>query len=109
MREQILKAAGRSASASNWSAGYMPMTIRERCSTSQGVPLLDLATPAHISKQTQRSSLDLLQQLNAVHQETRPGETELDARIRSYELAYKMQTTAADIVDVEREDRRTHG
>ena len=94
-------------SASNWSAGYMPAAYQGTLFRSQGVPLLDLATPAHISKQTQRSSLDLLKQLNSVHQESRPGETELDARIRSYELAYKMQTTAADIVDVEREDRAT--
>ncbi|CAN5322313.1 hypothetical protein BH10PLA2_BH10PLA2_34580 [soil metagenome] len=71
------------------------------------MPLLDLATPSGVSARTQRESLDLLQQLNRVHQETRAAETELDARIRSYELAYKMQTTATDIVDLDHEDRRT--
>ncbi len=94
-------------SASNWSAGYMPAAYQGTLFRSQGMPLLDLATPAGITKQTQRGSLDLLQQLNRVHQQSRPGESELDARIRSYELAYKMQTTATDIVDLDREDRRT--
>ncbi len=94
-------------SASNWSAGYMPAAYQGTLFRSQGMPLLDLPTPAGISKQTQRGSLDLLQQLNRVHQESRSGESELDARIRSYELAYKMQTTATDIVDLNREDRRT--
>jgi Protein of unknown function (DUF1501) len=94
-------------SASNWSAGFMPAAYQGTLFRSQGMPLLDLATPPGISKQTQRQSLDWLQELNRVHQKTRAGETELDARIRSYELAYKMQTTAADIVDLDREDRRT--
>jgi hypothetical protein len=94
-------------SASNWSAGFMPAAFQGTLFRSQGMPLLDLATPPSTSQQTQRASLDLLQQLNHVHQEARRGETELEARIRSYELAYKMQTTAADIVDLDHEDRRT--
>jgi hypothetical protein len=94
-------------SASNWSAGFMPAAYQGTLFRSQGMPLLDLAAPAGITKQTQRQSLDLLQQLNRSHQESHPGESELDARIRSYELAYKMQTTATDIVDLDREDRRT--
>src|SRR5438552_4925548 len=94
-------------SASNWSAGYMPAAYQGTLFRSGGMPLLDLATPPNITRQTQRSSLDLLQQLNRAHQELRPGETELDARIRSYELAYRMQTTAASVVDVEHEDEAT--
>jgi hypothetical protein len=94
-------------SASNWSAGFMPAAYQGTLFRSQGMPLLDLATPRGVSARTQRQSLDLLQQLNRVHQETRASETELDARIRSYELAYKMQTTATDIVDLDHEDRRT--
>jgi hypothetical protein len=94
-------------SASNWSAGFMPAAYQGTLFRSQGMPLLDLATPPGITTQTQRQSLDLLQQLNRTHQAAHQGESELDARIRSYELAFKMQSTATDIVDLDREDRRT--
>jgi hypothetical protein len=93
-------------SASNWSAGYMPAAYQGTLFRSQGTPLLDLATPAGVSALTQRASLDLLRELNEVHREQHPRETELAARIESYELAFRMQTTAADVVDVQREDER---
>jgi hypothetical protein len=93
-------------SASNWSAGYMPAAYQGTLFRSQGTPLLDLATPAGVSAQTQRASLDLLRQLNEVHREQHPRESELAARIESYELAFRMQTTAAEVVDVQREDER---
>jgi hypothetical protein len=95
------------SSASNWSAGYMPAAFQGTLFRSQGTPLLDLATPAGISNRTQRDSLDLLARLNHEHLQSRPGDSELAARIQSYELAYRMQTSAAQVVDVSREDRRT--
>src|SRR5438552_1361882 len=94
-------------SASNWSAGYMPAAYQGTLFRSQGTPLLDLATPAGVSAGTQRASLDLLQRLNEEHQRQHPRESELAARIESYELAFRMQTTAAAVVDVEREDEPT--
>jgi hypothetical protein len=45
--------------------------------------------------------------LNREHLQSRPGESELAARIQSYELAYRMQTSAADVVDIDKEDDRT--
>jgi hypothetical protein len=90
-------------SASNWSAGYMPAAFQGTLFRSQGTPLLDLATPPGVAPQTQRSGLDLLRDLNEQHRERHPRESELTARIESYELAYRMQTTAADVVDVDRE------
>jgi hypothetical protein len=94
-------------SASNWSAGYMPAAFQGTLFRSIGTPLLDLATPAGVSDRTQRHALDLLGELNREHLETRPGESELAARIQSYELAYRMQTSARDVVDLDREDERT--
>ena len=94
-------------SASNWTAGYMPAAYQGTLFRSAGVPLLDLATPAGTGERTQRRSLDLLKQLNAQHLRSRPGESELAARIESYELAYRMQTTAAEVVDLGREDTAT--
>ncbi len=94
-------------SASNWSAGYMPAAFQGTLFRSAGVPLLDLATPSGTSETTQRHSLDLLKKLNSEHLKSRPGESELVARIESYELAYRMQTTAAEVVDLGQEDAAT--
>ncbi len=94
-------------SASNWTAGYMPAAYQGTLFRSAGVPLLDLATPSGTSEHTQRRSLDLLKKLNAEHLASRPGESELAARIESYELAYRMQTTAAEVVDINRENTAT--
>ncbi len=94
-------------SASNWTAGYMPAAYQGTLFRSAGVPLLDLATPAGTSERTQRRSLDLLKKLNTGHLQSRPGESELAARIDSYELAYRMQTTAAEVVDLGKEDTAT--
>ena len=92
-------------SASNWTAGYMPAAYQGTLFRGKGSPLLDLATPAGISDGAQRRDLDLLKSLNESHQGERPGETELAARIHAYELAYKMQTSAAEVVDIDREPR----
>ena len=94
-------------SASNWTGGFMPAAFQGTLFRSQGSPLLDLATPAGVSDRTQRRSLDLLGELNREHLATRPRESELVARILSYELAYQMQTTAADVVDLSQETRQT--
>jgi hypothetical protein len=94
-------------SASNWSAGFMPAAYQGTLFRSSGIPLLDLATPPGISNRTQRHTLDLLAELNREHLQSRPGESELAARIQSYELAYRMQTSAAEIVDIEREEEQT--
>src|SRR3989440_11189547 len=95
------------SSASNWSSGYMPAAYQGTLFRSQGNPLLDLATPAGVSPRAQRSSLDLLRDLNEQHLQMRPGDSELAARIESYELAFRMQTSAGEAVDMGREDERT--
>ncbi|HYF37049.1 MAG TPA: DUF1501 domain-containing protein [Prosthecobacter sp.] len=94
-------------SASNWTAGYMPAAYQGTLFRSGGSPLLDLATPEGTSERTQRRSLDLLKGLNEEHLKQHPDESELVARIESYELAYRMQTTASTVVDVEQEDAAT--
>jgi hypothetical protein len=93
--------------ASNWTAGFMPAAYQGTLFRSQGTPLLDLATPPGVSARTQREALDLLARLNVEHLQARPGESELAARVESYELAFRMQTAAARVVDVSREDART--
>lgn len=94
-------------SASNWTAGYMPAAYQGTLFRSGGSPLLDLDTPAHISPRAQRHTLDLLRDLNARHLSQHPRESELAARLETYELAYRMQTTAKDVVDLSQETEAT--
>lgn len=93
--------------APNWGAGYMPATNQGTLFRSKGSPLLDLTTPDGVRSTTQRNSLDLLARLNEDHAARHPEQSELVARILSYELAYRMQTSAAEVVDVARETAQT--
>jgi uncharacterized protein (DUF1501 family) len=94
-------------SASNWTAGFMPGAFQGTLLRSGANPLLDLANPEGVSDTTQRRALNLLKELNTRHMEMRPDQSELAARIQSYELAYRMQTTAAETVDLEKESPQT--
>jgi hypothetical protein len=85
----------------------MPASYQGTLFRSGGSPLLDLATPAGVSAVAQRRSLDLLQTLNETHLARHPDATELRARIESYELAFRMQTAAADAVSFADETRAT--
>jgi hypothetical protein len=93
--------------ASNWAAGYMPAAYQGTLFRGRGSPLLDLAAPPGVGPRAQRDGLDLLGRLNRAHLQEHPGESELDARIASYELAYRMQTAAAGVVELGTEDPRT--
>ena len=64
--------------------------------------MLDLLPPATLAD-GQRATLDLIHELNLKHRTARPGVAELDARIASYELAYRMQSAALEVGDVEKE------
>jgi Protein of unknown function (DUF1501) len=93
--------------APNWGAGYMPARYQGTLFRSGESPLLDLTTPAGVSPQSQRHSLDLLQELNQQHAKDRAADTELHARILAYELAFRMQTAATEVVDLSKEDAET--
>ena len=94
-------------SASNWTAGYMPAAYQGTLFRSGAAPLLDLRPPAGVDDETQRRSLNLLKNLNERHLAAHAEETELSARIASYELAYRMQMEAASVVDLSRETAST--
>lgn len=93
--------------APNWGAGFMPAKYQGTLFRSGESPLLDLDTPKGISATTQRRALDVLQKLNEQHAAARPQDTELAARMLSYELAFRMQTEAAEVVDLSTEDQKT--
>lgn len=84
----------------NWSAGFMPAAFQGTVFRPSGAPILDLQPPQGISQEEQRARLDLLDKLNQLDLARNPGHSELSARIESYELAYRMQGCAPEIVDL---------
>ncbi len=93
--------------APNWSSGFMPATYQGTVFRSTGAPILDLSPGEGVSPAAQRSSLDLLGTLNAEHALAHPGDSELEARIAAYELAYRMQMHAPEVVDFSKETAET--
>jgi uncharacterized protein (DUF1501 family) len=85
----------------------MPAAYQGTLFRSTGAPLLDLETPPGVSRLAQQTSLDLLKELNEEHLARHARESELTARILSYELAYAMQTAAAEAVDLAKEPEAT--
>ncbi len=70
-------------------------------------PIANLSTPAEVGAERQRSKMELLGRLNDRHQATRFDQSELDARIRSYELAFRMQAEAPEAIDLASETAET--
>ena len=93
--------------APNWSSGYMPATYQGTQFRTAGSPIIDLRPPAGTTRERQREQLDLLAALNGKHREARPAESELQARIESYELAFRMQQYAPEAVDLTQETEAT--
>ena len=93
--------------AKNWSSGYMPATYQATVMRSRGKPILDLAPPGGLSPEMQREMLDSLGAYNREHYRARGDNSNLAARIASYELAFRMQRHAPEAVDLSRESPRT--
>jgi hypothetical protein len=101
----LFKVAGLGGSA-NWSNGFLPAAYQGTPFRTEGDPLLDLRPPAAFAG-SQRATLDALQALNQEHRGARPGRSDLDARISSYELAYRMQSEALEVGDLSTESKAT--
>ncbi|MDP6115041.1 MAG: DUF1501 domain-containing protein, partial [Planctomycetota bacterium] len=93
--------------AKNWSSGYMPAAYQGVTIRSQGTPILDLNPQQGVTRKMQRRLLDQLNEFNREHSEQRPGNSDLQARIASYELAYNMQKHAPEAVDLNAEAEST--
>ncbi len=93
--------------AKNWSSGYMPAAFQATVLRSNGTPIHDLASPARSARSTRRMLLDRLREKNEEHLADRSDNSELAARIASYELAFKMQSSAPETVDLTRESDET--
>lgn len=93
--------------AKNWSAGYMPATYQGTVLRGKGSPILDLNAPEGMTRTAQREMLNSLASMNTRHAAARSGHDDLNSRISSYELAFKMQETAPEAVDLSKEDAQT--
>ena len=91
----------------DWSAGFIPAAYQGTQFRSTGDPIVDLKPPAAMTAESQRARLDALAKLNELDMEKFPGNSELAARISSYELAYRMQGCAPDAVNVASESQAT--
>ena len=102
------KKGGPFSGPANWSAGYLPAAYQGTVFRATGDPILDLTPPEeYVTPEQQRARLDHLAMLNEEHAKRRPGDTELAARIASYELAYRMQGCAPEAVDISKESAAT--
>src|SRR5436305_3194559 len=91
----------------NWSSGFLPASYQGTLFRREGAPILDLAPPNTIGEKQQRGRLDLLNSLNRHYGDSRPEDSELEARLASFELAYRMQAAAPEAVDLTKETEAT--
>src|SRR5580658_6764698 len=90
-----------------WGSGFLPTVYQGVEFRSQGDPVLFLTNPAGVDAQSRRDSLDLLKSLNQDHL-TASGDPEIATRINSYEMAYRMQSSVPDLVDISHEPQSIH-
>lgn len=89
--------------ASNWTAGFLPGVFQGTWLKPQGEPIENLKRPADMSEVRQREQLEFLASLNREQMAGSAAESEMAARINSFELAYRMQTSAPEAFDVNKE------
>ncbi|MGI9240718.1 MAG: DUF1501 domain-containing protein [Verrucomicrobiales bacterium] len=93
--------------AANWSNGFLPAQFQGTPLRPQGSPILDLQPPPGVTRERQRANLDVLRQINQSHLDQRADRSDLAARMKSYELAFRMQTEVPGILDLEGESEAT--
>jgi hypothetical protein len=94
--------------AQNWGAGFLPSIYQGTALKPQGAPIDDLYRSSEMTDESQRAQLDLLARLNRRGLAQHPHEADLAARIESFELAYRMQLSAPEVLDIDRETEETH-
>jgi hypothetical protein len=102
----LTSAKGTSGGASNYGNGFLPTIYGGIPFRSSGDPVLYLSNPQGIDADTQRASLDTLNKLNDLAK-TAAGDPEIAARIQSYEMAYRLQTSAPELMDLSQETQPT--
>jgi hypothetical protein len=91
----------------NWSSGFLAATYQGTQFRQGDTPILHLKPPAGTTDAQQRSKLEYLKALNERYSADKSGDTELDARIAAYELAYQMQSAGPEAIDIAKESEAT--
>jgi hypothetical protein len=99
-------AKGPSGGDSCWGSGFLPTVYQGVEFRSGGDPVLYLSNPAGVDRQLQRDSLDALKQLNQMRLDV-TGDPEVATRINSFEMAFRMQAVAPDLMDIAKEPKET--
>ena len=103
----VLKSGGNlSGGAAMWSAGFLPSRHQGVPFRSQGEPILHVSNPPGFDMRAQRDSLDLIRRLNQEHLGV-VGDPEIETRINAYEMAYRMQSRAPELMSLSREGPST--
>lgn len=92
--------------AAVWANGYLPAAHQGTLLRSKGTPILNLTNAAGLDFNKQRQELDVLKWLNQKHIDSRKDIDDLEARIRSYELAFRMQMAAPELMDLSSEPQQ---
>jgi len=90
-----------------YGSGFLPAVYQGAMFRSGESPILYLKNPDGVTSEVQRGTLDLITTLDRLHEKTRPRDSTLDARIASYELAWRMQSSAPEAVDLSKESETT--
>jgi hypothetical protein len=98
--------AGISGGAANWSSGFLPSLYTGVRLRNQGDPILNVSSPAGIDRRLERDTLDLVGELNR-RRLAEIGDPEIATRIASYEMAFKLQSSAPELMDLAQEDQKT--
>jgi hypothetical protein len=92
--------------AVNWGSGFLPTTYQGVPLRSQGEPILNLSNPEGIDEARQRRTIDAVRDLNLKHL-VQTGDDEIQTRINAYEMAYRMQSSAPELIDISGESKAT--
>src|SRR5438445_11023574 len=92
--------------AVNWASGFLPTTFQGVPLRASGDPILDLSNPEGVTGADQRQAIDAIRDLN-LQRAVATGDPEIHTRIAAYEMAYRMQTSAPELIDLSGESRTT--
>src|SRR5437867_3874010 len=92
--------------AVNWASGFLPTSYQGVPLRSQGDPILDIASPRGVTGQRQRETIDAIRDLN-LKRLVETGDPEISTRISAYEMVYRMQSSAPELIDLSGESEAT--
>jgi hypothetical protein len=102
----LASGVGTSGGATNFSSGFLPSSYQGTLFRSSGDPILYLSNPKGVTNEQQRDVLDAVRDLNQIRLDT-TGDVEIASRINSYELAFRMQSSAPELLDFSKESKAT--